>query len=92
MQNNNTIYIVVAFGMDSQPSILQYKNVLSWFFYNNAPKAFVNVKTAMRNAVKTYMKYKTKCVKVYAVDKNETISSSMFKLYDKKETYRIGDI
>ena len=88
--NNNKVYIVVAFDNDGLPLILQYRNVLSWGFYNNAPKTFANVKTATRHAIKTYLKYNTKGVKVYEVDKQQQISSDMFNLHDHKEKYRIG--
>lgn len=91
MQNNNeTCYIVVAFDSEGWPSILQYRNKLSWFFYNNSPKPFVKLQTAIRNAQKVYLKYRTKGVKVYEVNKEQNISADMFSLYDKKEVYRIG--
>lgn len=81
-------YLIVAFR-NNLPYIMQHGNKLSGIFYNNAPKLFKTMKTAMRNAIKTYLKYQTQCVKVYKIVANEEISSDMFKINDKAE-YQIG--
>jgi hypothetical protein len=81
-------FIVVAFR-NSFPYIMQKGNVLSGVFYNNSPKPFKTLKTAKREAIKTYVKYQTQCVKVYEIDENTEVSSDMFKITDKTP-YQIG--
>ena len=81
-------FIVVAFR-NNFPYIMQNGNVLSGVFYNNSPKLFKTLKTAKQQAIKTYVKYQTQCVKVYEIDENTEVSSDMFKITDKTP-YQIG--
>jgi hypothetical protein len=87
INDNSTRYIVVAFHKGF-PYLLQYKGVLSNVFYNNSIKTFKTKETAIKNAIKISHKYKASSVKVYEIDGNSEISSSMFKENDNKHIYQ----
>ena len=88
MSNNETPkFIVVAF-YNHMAHFLQYRNVLSRIFYNNAPKPFATLQTAVKNANKVKAKYKVSSVKVYEIYPNQYISSAAFKEDDMKEIYK----
>lgn len=85
--NTTTYYIVVAFNKGCA-YLLQYKGVLSNIFYNNHIKTFKTKQTAIKNAHKICNKYKLSSVKVYQLNENEYISSSLFKENDNKHIYQ----
>lgn len=87
INNNSKRYIVVAFHKGFA-YLLQYKGVLNNVFYNNHIKTFKTKETAIKNAHKTVYKYKVSSVKVYEIDGNSEISSSMFKENDNKHIYQ----
>ena len=87
-KNNNSIhYIVIAFYKGSA-YLLQYKGVLSNIFHNNHIKTFKTKKIAIKNAHKIGYKYKVSSVKVYQINENSYISSSLFKENDNKHIYQ----
>lgn len=85
--DNSKRYIVVAFHMGF-PYLLQYKGVLSNVYYNNSIRTFKTKETAIKNAHKVGYKYKVSSVKVYEINENSEISSSMFKENDNKHIYQ----
>jgi len=85
--DNSKRYIVVAF-YKGFAYLLQYKGVLSNIFYNNHIKTFKTKETAIKNAHKIGYKYKVSSVKVYEINENSEISSSMFKENDNKHIYQ----
>lgn len=85
--DNSKRYIVVAFHMGF-PYLLQYKGILSNVYYNNSIRTFKTKETAIKNAIKISHKYKASSAKVYEIDGNSEISSSMFKENDNKHIYQ----
>lgn len=89
MENNiKGLFIVVAW-YEGIPYILQGRNVLNWYFANNSPKVYKNLKTATKAAYKVWSRYKSKVVKVYRINEDEMIGSDTIRKFEREMPERI---
>lgn len=82
-------FVVVAWH-GGIPYILQYRNVLNWYFINNRTKVFKTKKTAIKEACKIMAKYRSECVKVYSITENESVYGDAIRKWEREEAERIA--
>lgn len=81
-------FIVVAwFG--GIPYMLQYRNVVDWFFYNNHIRLFKTKKTAIKAAYKVSARYKYDTIKVYSITEGEMVGTDHIRKWEREEAERI---
>jgi len=87
-QNKSERFIVVAW-YGGIPYILQYNNVLNWYFYNNHVKLYKTKKTAIKAAWKVSAKYKSDIIKVYSITEGEGVCGDHIRRWEHEEAERI---
>ncbi len=81
-------FIVVAW-LGSMPYMLQYRNVVDWFFCNNHIKLFKAKKTAIKAAYKVATRHKYDRVKVYSITEGEMVGTDYIRKWEREEAERI---
>ena len=70
--------------------MLQGRDVMNWYFYNNYLKVYKNLKSAEKAANKVISKYKFHSVKVYCIyDTDEHIGVDAIKMWEREQPERI---
>lgn len=87
-KNKKSVFIVVAW-YGGIPYMLQYRNVVDWFFYNNHIKLFKSLETAKKNAYKVSARYKYDTIKVYAITEGEMVGTDHIRRWDREEAERV---
>jgi hypothetical protein len=82
-------FIVVGW-LYTIPYMLQGRDVMNWYFYNNYLKVYKNLKSATNAANKAISKYKFHSVKVYRIyDADEMIGGDAIKMWEREQPERI---
>ena len=81
-------FIVVCW-YNEIPYMLQYRNVVNYYFYNNRIKVFKTSKTAIATANKLSRKYLNSSVKVYTINDNDYVGTDYIRNWDNSEKERI---
>ena len=82
-------FIVVGW-LYTMPYMLQGRDVMNWYFYNNYLKVYKNLKSAEKAANKVISKYKFHSVKVYRIyDADEMIGGDAIKMWEREQPERI---
>lgn len=87
-QNKSERFIVVAW-YGGIPYMLQYRNVLNWYFDNNHIKVYKSKKTAIKAAWKVSAKYKSNSIRVYSITEGEGVCADNIRKWENMEAERI---
>ena len=88
MDKNLERFIVVAW-YGGIPYMLQYRNVLNWYFDNNHIKVYKSKKTAIKAAWKVSAKYKSESIRVYSITEGEMVGTDHIRRWEREEAERI---
>ena len=88
MDKNLERFIVVAW-YGGIPYMLQYRNVLNWYFDNNHIKVYKSKKTAIKAAWKVSAKYKSQFIRVYSITEGEMVGTDHIRRWEREEAERI---
>ena len=82
-------FIVVGW-LYNTPYMLQGRDVMNWYFYNNYLKVYKSLKSAEKAANKVISRYKFHSVKVYCIyDDDEMIGGDAIKMWEREQPERI---
>ena len=87
-QNKSERFIVVAW-YGGIPYMLQYRNVVNWYFDNNHIKVYKSKKTAIKAAYKVSARYKYDTIKVYSITDGEMVGTDHIRKWENMEAERI---
>lgn len=87
-QNKSERFIVVAW-YGGIPYMLQYRNVLNWYFDNNDIKVYKSKKTAIKAAWKVSAKYKSETIRIYSITEGESVCVDNIRRWEREEAERI---
>lgn len=88
MDKNLERFIVVAW-YGGIPYMLQYRNVLNWYFDNNHIKVYKSKKTAIKAAYKVAARYMYDTIKVYSITEGEMVGTDHIRKWEREEAERI---
>lgn len=88
MDKNLERFIVVAW-YGGIPYMLQYRNVLNWYFDNNHIKVYKSKKTAIKAAWKVSAKYKSETIRIYSITEGEMVGTDHIRRWEREEAERI---
>ena len=81
-------FIVVAW-YGGIPYMLQYRNMLNWYFDNNHIKVYKSKQAAIKNAWKVSARYKYDTIKVYSITEGEMVDTDHIRKWEHEEAERI---
>lgn len=88
MEGKKKCFIIVAW-YGGIPYMLQYGNVVNWYFHNNRIRLFKTIDSAKKNAYKVSARFKYDMIKVYSISEGEMVCTDNIRKWDRNEAKRV---